>query len=89
MLTEPIVGTFLSVGRTKDYAILIALLSMSKEYADLGVIGYKVLNTSTGVIEVEGTQLYQAIRATAALQEALDSARNPEKDPPTPDDIFN
>ena len=87
MLLEPIEGTFLSLGRTPDYGIRISKLSMTKEYQELGVVGYQILNTSTGVIEAEGTQLYQALLATKHLQENLDEAKTPTKT--SPSDIFN
>ena len=87
MLTEPIEGTILSLGRTADYAIRISKFALSKEHVELGAVGYQVLNTSTGVIEVEGSQLHQAVSATDYLQKRLDEARNPPGD--SPSDIFD
>lgn len=91
MLNEPIVGTVLTLGRTKNYAIRIAYMQLTKEYAERGVVGYQILNTSTGVVELEGSQLHQAIRATAYLEANLADAKNPEKAEatPGPSDIFN
>ena len=87
MLIEPIVGTILTLGRTKDYAIRISYFEMDKDLVGIKAVGYQVLNTSTGVVEVEGSQLHQAVNATEFLQKHLDEARNPSKTSPT--EIFD
>ena len=87
MLTEPILGAILPLGRTKDYAIRVAPFQLDKDLVSINATGYQVLNTSTGVVEVEGSQLHQAIAATEYLQKHLDEARDQKGT--SPSEIFD